>query len=63
MSADAIRIDYTLAFQTPFHCGTGIRSGLIDRTIVRDSAGFLYVPGSTLKGVLREYCEQLARSY
>jgi len=60
---DRIQIEYDLKFQTPFHCGTGIRVGLIDRTIVRDQAGYLYVPGSTFKGVLRERCEQLARLY
>ncbi len=60
---DRLLIDYTLSFNTPFHCGTGIRESLIDRTVVRDSGGYLYVPGSTLKGVLRERCEQLARFY
>jgi CRISPR/Cas system CMR subunit Cmr4 (Cas7 group RAMP superfamily) len=60
---DRIQIDYDLKFETPFHCGTGIREGLVDRTIVRDSEGYLYVPGSTFKGVLRERCEQLARLY
>lgn len=60
---DRVEIRYDLKFETPFHCGTGIRSGLVDRTIMRDSAGYLYVPGSTLKGVLRERCEQLARFY
>lgn len=60
---DRIQIDYTLSFSTPFHFGTGGRIGLIDRTIVRDSEGYLYVPGSTIKGVLREQCEQLARLY
>jgi CRISPR/Cas system CSM-associated protein Csm3 (group 7 of RAMP superfamily) len=30
---------------------------------VRDSKDYLYVPGSTFKGVLRERCEQLARFY
>lgn len=63
MAIDRIRIEYTLAFATPFHFGTGIREGLIDRTIVRDDGGYLYVPGSTIKGVLRERCEQLARLY
>src|SRR5205085_8850865 len=43
--------------------GTGIREGVIDRTVVRDDEGYLYVPGSTIKGVLRERCEQLARLY
>lgn len=63
MKTDRIRIAYDLTFATPFHCGTGIREALIDRTVVRDSEGYLYVPGSTLKGVLRECCEQLARFY
>jgi CRISPR/Cas system CSM-associated protein Csm3 (group 7 of RAMP superfamily) len=60
---DRIRIDYTLAFKTPFHCGTGIREGLIDRTVVKDGAGYLYIPGSTFKGIVRERCEQLARLF
>src|SRR5579875_3512909 len=60
---DRIQITYELTFDTLFHCGTGIREGLIDRTVVRDSKGYLYVPGSTFKGILRERCEQLARLY
>jgi CRISPR/Cas system CMR subunit Cmr4 (Cas7 group RAMP superfamily) len=60
---DRIQIQYLLTFKTPFHFGTGIRLGLIDRTVVRDSNDYLYVPGSTFKGVVRERCEQLARLY
>ncbi len=41
----------------------GIREGLVDRTVVRNNRGYLYVPGSTFKGILRERCEQLARAY
>lgn len=63
MSLDRLNIVYTLAFATPFHCGTGIREGLVDRTVVRDANGYLYVPGSTFKGIVRNYCEQLARFY
>ena len=63
MQTDLLKIEYTLSFATPFHFGTGIREGLIDRTVVRDESGYLYVPGSTLKGVLRERCEQLERFY
>lgn len=63
MSNDRLEIEYDLAFATPFHFGTGVREGVIDRTIVRDDGGYLYVPGSTIKGVLRERCEQLARLY
>jgi len=63
MPNDRLKIEYDLTFATPFHCGTGIREGLIDRTVVRDDGGYLYVPGSTIKGVLREHCEQLARMF
>jgi CRISPR/Cas system CMR subunit Cmr4 (Cas7 group RAMP superfamily) len=63
LKTDRIGIEYKLTFNTPFHCGTGIREVLVDRTVIRDSEGYLYVPGSTLKGVLRERCEQLALFY
>lgn len=63
MASDRIHIAYKLTFTTPFHCGTGLRVSLIDRTIVRDKDGYLYVPGSTIKGVMREYCEQLSHLY
>ncbi|MBV9230775.1 MAG: hypothetical protein JOZ18_15815, partial [Chloroflexi bacterium] len=58
-----VQIDYILSFTAPFHLGTGIRVGLIDRTIIKDADGYLYVRASTLKGVLREYCERLLRFY
>lgn len=60
---DRIQLTYRLTFSTPFHCGTGLRVGLIDRTIVRDHDKYLFVPGSTIKGILRERCEQVARLY
>jgi CRISPR/Cas system CMR subunit Cmr4 (Cas7 group RAMP superfamily) len=63
MQTDFLKIDYTLTFAAPFHCGTGIREGLIDRTVIHDESGYLYVPGSTIKGTLRERCEQLERFY
>lgn len=63
MRTDRIQIAYTLTFSAPFHCGTGVRRGLIDRSVMRDGGEYLYIPGSTLKGVVRELCEQLARFY
>lgn len=60
---DRIELTYELAFQTPFHCGTGLRAGLIDRAVVRDAMGYLYVPGSSIKGALRMHCEGLWRLY
>lgn len=61
MSNDLIELQYCLTFTTPFHFGTGLREGLLDRSVRRNTDGHLYVPGSTLKGVIREYCEQLCR--
>jgi CRISPR/Cas system CSM-associated protein Csm3 (group 7 of RAMP superfamily) len=61
LRVDRIHVAYQLDFAMPFHFGTGMRTGLIDRAVQRDSKGYLYVPGSTIKGVVREHCEQLAR--
>jgi CRISPR/Cas system CMR subunit Cmr4 (Cas7 group RAMP superfamily) len=58
-----VQIDYELQFAAPFHFGTGIATGSIDRTVIREAGGALYVPASTFKGVLREQCEQLCRFY
>lgn len=63
MRTDRIQVDYILDFVAPFHCGTGVRTGVIDRSVMRDGNGYLYVPGSTIKGVLRELCEQIERFY
>jgi len=54
MKTNQIQLNYHLAFITPFHFGTGLRAGLIHRSMVRDAEDYLYVPGSTLKGVLRD---------
>lgn len=62
MQRDHICLTYLLKFQSPFHCGTGLTNGLIDRSVQKDKEGYLYVPGSTIKGVLRETCEYLART-
>ncbi len=58
---DRIRLTYQLEFESPFHCGTGFSKGLTDRAIHRDKDDYLYIPGSTIKGVLRENCELAAR--
>lgn len=60
---DRIQISYDLLFLTPFHCGTGLSSSALDRTVIRDAQNYLYVPGSTIKGAVRETCERLERSY
>jgi len=46
--------------QGALHIGAGHSRGLIDRTVVRDGRGRIYIPGSSLKGKVREACERLA---
>lgn len=60
---ERIAMDYQLTFQASFHCGTGLPAGLIHRSVQRDAEGFLMVPGSTVKGAVRERCERLARLF
>lgn len=47
----------------PLHVGAGHARGLIDRAVVRDGRGQVYIPGSSLKGRTREACERPARHY
>ena len=56
-----INLNYSLIFEAPFHFGTGLRRGLIHRTVARDHQEYLIVPGTSIKGVVRERCEQLGK--
>ncbi len=58
-----IDLSYSLIFEAPFHFGTGLRRGLVHRTVARDHQGYLIVPGTTIKGVVRERCEQLGKLF
>lgn len=51
----------TLRVTGPMHIGTGFARGLVNRTVVRGRDGLVYVPGSALKGKVRDACQALAR--
>lgn len=53
----------TITLTGPLHVGAGHAKGLIDRAVVRDGRGQVYIPGSSLKGKTREACERLARRH
>jgi CRISPR/Cas system CSM-associated protein Csm3 (group 7 of RAMP superfamily) len=55
--------DVTVHIIRPMHIGTGFARGLVNRTVVRSRDGLVYIPGSTLKGKVRDACEALARLY
>ncbi len=58
-------IDLPIAvhMRSPLHVGTGCARALLDRTVVRDRNGNVYLPGSALKGRVRDACERLAKHY
>lgn len=58
-----IRIDYKLDMLSRFHCGTGHSFGLIDEVVRKDRDGYMYIPGSTIKGLLREGCENILKIF
>lgn len=46
------RIDYTISFLTDWHAGSGLSAGAeADAVVVKDSYGFPYIPGKTIKGL------------
>jgi len=46
---------YTLTFLDYWHISSGMSGGAeLDSSVVKDADGFAYVPGKTLKGLLRE---------
>jgi CRISPR/Cas system CSM-associated protein Csm3 (group 7 of RAMP superfamily) len=62
MQTDTLDLTYQIRFTSPFHLGTGRRAGLTQRAVARDSAGYLYVPGSAIKGALRDRATWLANA-
>jgi CRISPR/Cas system CSM-associated protein Csm3 (group 7 of RAMP superfamily) len=46
------RIDYIISFLTDWHAGSGLSAGAeADAVVVKDSYGFPYIPGKTIKGL------------
>ena len=51
-------INYELKFFDYWHISSGLSGGAaLDSYVVKDSAGFPYVPGKTIKGLVREAAE------
>lgn len=48
-------INYKIKFYSEWHCGSGLTSGSdLDALVVKDAGGFPFIPGKTLKGLLKE---------
>lgn len=53
-------INYTITFHTYWHCGSGLASGGdADLLVVKDKNGLPFVPGKTIKGLVREAVDLL----
>lgn len=55
-----MNINYTLTFHTDWHCGSGLSAGAdVDALVVKDNEGLPFVPGKTIKGLVREAAQSL----
>ena len=52
---------YKIQFHSYWHCGSGLAAGAdVDALVVRDKDNFPFVPGKTIKGLVREAIETIA---
>lgn len=55
-----MNMNYKIEFHTYWHCGSGLASGAdLDALVVKDKNGMPFVPGKTVKGLLREAVEEI----
>ncbi len=53
-------IKYKIEFLSEWHCGSGLSSGSdLDSLVVKDENGLPFVPGKTIKGLLRDAAEKI----
>ena len=47
-------LTYQIQFHSYWHCGSGLAAGAgVDALVVKDANGLPFVPGKTIKGLLR----------
>jgi CRISPR/Cas system CSM-associated protein Csm3 (group 7 of RAMP superfamily) len=62
MTINMETIKYTIIFFSEWHAGSGLTSGSdLDALVIKDKKGLPYIPGRTLKGLLREAAEELVK--
>ncbi|GIW08076.1 MAG: hypothetical protein KatS3mg060_2881 [Dehalococcoidia bacterium] len=60
MRADRLALRYEIRLLGPLHVGSGLERGLVDRAVMRGPDGWPFIPGSAVKGLAREKCDQIA---
>lgn len=55
-----MKITYKIEFHTDWHCGSGLAAGAdVDALVVKDENGMPFVPGKTIKGLVREAVSEI----
>lgn len=55
-----MNIQYRIVFFSDWHCGSGLAAGAdADALVIKDQNGLPYIPGKTMKGLIREAAETL----
>lgn len=55
-----MNIKYKIVFHTDWHCGSGLAAGAdVDALVVKDKNGMPFIPGKTIKGLIRESVEEI----
>ncbi|MCK9159577.1 MAG: RAMP superfamily CRISPR-associated protein [Bacteroidaceae bacterium] len=55
-----MNIQYTIQFFSEWHCGSGLAAGAdVDELVIKDKNNLPFVPGKTLKGLVREAVEEI----
>lgn len=58
MISNMKNITYQIEMFAPWHCGSGLSAGAdVDALVVKDKDGLPFIPGKTLKGLVREAVE------
>lgn len=56
------KIKYTIHFLSYWHCGSGLSAGAtLDELVIKDKNGMPFIPGRTIKGLVREAAENYLR--
>jgi len=55
-----MKLTYKIQFFSDWHCGSGLSSGTdLNALVIRDKNGLPFIPGKTIKGLLREALEDI----
>lgn len=53
-------LNYKIKFLSPWHCGSGLAAGAdVDLLVIKDRHRLPYIPGKTIKGLVREWAEAI----